>query len=334
MYARLSELIRRIEGRAGEGIAPEDARAAFLAAWEAKRSIEESLSKQARRNDMKVGFIDYYLDEWHADHYPDMLKEASRGSMEVRYAYGMVPSPRSGKTSEEWCREHGIQCCRTIEEVVEKSDVLMVLAPEDAQTHEHLSKKALESGKRTYIDKTFASSREMAEAIFALAESCGTPCCSTSALRYASEYQPFMGRRIQAAAFVGASDYNNYSIHLLEPMLMLMEGKVQRVMALTRGDWTQVVLAWEDGRIASMLCTGGGTAFTAHLLLDEGCEQVDVESDFFGLFMEELVRFFETGEILVPHEETVRIIAVREAGAKAMERPGEWVEVGRGSTGG
>ncbi len=45
MYARLSELIQGIEGRAGEGIAPEDARAAFLAAWEAKRSIEESLSK-------------------------------------------------------------------------------------------------------------------------------------------------------------------------------------------------------------------------------------------------------------------------------------------------
>lgn len=283
---------------------------------------------------MKVGFIDYYLDEWHADHYPGMLKEASRGSMEVGYAYGMIPSPRSGKTSEEWCREHGIQCCETIEEVVEKSDVLMILAPEDAQTHEHLSRKALESGKKTYIDKTFASSKEMAESIFALAESCGTPCYSTSALRYAREYQPYMGRKVQAAAFVGASDYNNYSIHLLEPMLLMMEGEVRRVMALTRGDWTQLLLQWEDGRVGSMLCTGGGTGFTANLLLDGGCEQVEVDSDFFGPFMEGLVRFFETGEVSVPHEETVRVIAVREAGAKAMERPGEWVEVVRGSTGG
>lgn len=276
---------------------------------------------------MKVGFIDYYLDEWHAEHYPDMLKEASRGSMEVKYAYGMVPSPRSGKTSQEWCREHGIQCCETIEEVVGKSDVLMVLAPEDAQTHEQLSKKALESGKKTYIDKTFASSKEMAESIFALAEKCCAPCYSTSALRYASEYQPFLDRKIQAAAFIGASDYNNYSIHLLEPMLMMMKGKVQRVMALSCGDWTQLVLAWEDGRAATMLCTGGGTAFTAQLLLDGGCEQVEVKSDFFRLFMEGLVRFFETGEVPVAHEETIRVIAVREAGARAMERPGEWVEV-------
>ena len=133
---------------------------------------------------------------------------------------------------------------------------------------------------------------------------------------------------------MGASDYNNYSIHLLEPMLLMMEGEVRRVMALTRGDWAQLLLQWEDGRVGSMLCTGGGTGFTANLLLDRGCEQVEVDSDFFGPFMEGLVRFFETGEVSVPHEETVRVIAVREAGAKAMERPGEWVEVGRGSTGG
>ena len=45
MYAQLSELIQRIEGKAGVGITLEDARAAFLAAWEAKRRIEESLPK-------------------------------------------------------------------------------------------------------------------------------------------------------------------------------------------------------------------------------------------------------------------------------------------------
>ena len=37
---------------------------------------------------MKLGFIDYYLDEWHANHYPTMLRELSGGEIEVAYAPG------------------------------------------------------------------------------------------------------------------------------------------------------------------------------------------------------------------------------------------------------
>ena len=276
---------------------------------------------------MKIGFIDYYLDEWHADNYPEMIKKHSQGKMEVAYGYGMIKSPRTGKTSEAWCREHGIEYCRTIEEVVEKSDVLMVLSPEDAKMHEILSELPLKSGKKTYIDKTFAPSKKMAEAIFELAEKNKTPCYSTSALRYADEYRAYIGKKINAASFVGACDYNNYSIHHLEPIEMLMGGKIYRVMALTKGDWTELLLEWEDGRIASMICTGGETPFIATLLLDGECETIEVKSDFFGGFIDDLIRFFETGKIPVSHEETVRIIAVREAGLRAMECPGEWVIV-------
>ena len=42
---------------------------------------------------MQVGFIDYYLDEWHANNYPRMLKELTGGEVEVAYAYGQIPSP-------------------------------------------------------------------------------------------------------------------------------------------------------------------------------------------------------------------------------------------------
>ena len=85
---------------------------------------------------MKVGFIDYYLDEWHANHYPKMLRDISNGEVEVAYAYGKIPSPITGKTSEEWCREYGVALCETIEEVVEKSDVLIVLSPDNCEMHE------------------------------------------------------------------------------------------------------------------------------------------------------------------------------------------------------
>ena len=76
----------------------------------------------------KIGFIDYYLDEWHANNYPAWIKEASDGEMEVAYAWGKIPSPHSGMTSREWCEKYGIACCDTLEELIEKSDCLIVLA--------------------------------------------------------------------------------------------------------------------------------------------------------------------------------------------------------------
>lgn len=276
---------------------------------------------------MKIGFIDYYLDEWHANAYPAMLKEQSHGNIEVAYAYGMIPSPITGKTSKEWCQEYGTILCQTMEEVAEKADALIVLSPDNCEMHETLSEIPLKSGKRTYIDKTFAPSREAAESMFALAERSGTPCYSTSALRFAEEYSSCKGRRLNAAAFWGPNDIDTYSIHQLEPLIMLMGGNVRRVMALIKEKWTELLMEWDDGRISSMVCTGGNSPFTANLSFDTGCETVTVTSDFFHAFIENLVRFFETGEIPVSHKETIMIMAVREAGLKAMEMPGEWIKL-------
>ena len=35
---------------------------------------------------IKVGFIDYYLDEWHANNYVHMLHDYSNGEVEAVYA--------------------------------------------------------------------------------------------------------------------------------------------------------------------------------------------------------------------------------------------------------
>lgn len=36
---------------------------------------------------IKVGFIDYYLDEWHANNYVHMLHDYSNGEVEAVYAW-------------------------------------------------------------------------------------------------------------------------------------------------------------------------------------------------------------------------------------------------------
>lgn len=276
---------------------------------------------------MKIGFIDYYLDEWHANNYPQMIKEHSNGEMEVAYAYGQIASPITGMTSEEWCKEYGIALCETIEEVIEKSDVLIVLSPDNCEMHETLAELPLKSGKKTYIDKTFAPDKRSAESMFRLGEAHNTPCYSTSALRFAAEYQPYKGKKVNNVATWGPNDINTYSIHQLEPMIMLMQGQVKRVMALQQDRWTNLLLEWTDGRCASLLCTGGAATFTTTLCLDSGCERVEIKSDFFGAFIDNLVQFFRTGKIPVSHEETILIMAVREAALKAVECAGKWIEV-------
>lgn len=276
---------------------------------------------------MNVGFIDYYLDEWHANHYPQLLQQKSGGRLKVAYAYGMIDSPITGKTSKQWCQEFGVQHCETIEEVVEKSDVLIVLSPDNCEMHEELCKKPLMSGKRTYVDKTFAPDKKTAEAIFAVAEAHHTPCYSTSALRFASEYEALAGQNIQAAAFWGPYDLETYSIHQLEPMIMLMQGDVKRVLAQQANGWTQICLEWSDKRVASLTCTGKDGAFWTNIDLEQGNRIFEITSDNFGAFIENLVSFFEGEDIPVTHSETIMIMAVREACLKASRQPGTWIEV-------
>lgn len=108
---------------------------------------------------------------------------------------------------------------------------------------------------------------------------------------------------------------------------MLMKGSVSQVMALPVQDGAHLLFRWTDGRIASLVCTGGGAPFTAELCYGDDCKHIEVNSDFFGAFIDALVRFFETGEIPVSHKETIEIMAVREAGLHALDTPGKWIQV-------
>lgn len=274
---------------------------------------------------MKIGFIDYYLDEWHANNYPKMLKESSDGEIQVAYAYGQIASPISGKTSKEWCQEYGVTLCETIEEVVEKSDGLIVLSPDHCEKHEELSRLALMSGKRTYIDKTFSPDKKGAVAMFSLGEAYHTPCYSTSALRFAAEYEPYIGQHVKSMSMWGPSLLEVYGIHQIEPLMMLMKGNIKRAIALKEERWVNLLLEWEDGRNASVLCTGVYTPFAATLQLDTGCKVLNIQPGYFTGFVKELVEFFRTGIIPVSHEETISIMVARELMIKAAEHPGNWV---------
>ena len=200
---------------------------------------------------MNIGFIDYYLDEWHANNYPQMLSEASGGELTVKYAYAVKDKP-NGMTTDEWCEKYGVIKCKSIEELVEKSDGIAVLSPDNCELHEELSRLPLMSKKPTYIDKTFAPTAAAAKRIFAIGESENTPCWSTSALRFAAEYGELADKNIKAAALIGPLDFETYSIHLLEPLMMLMKADAKRVIAVKGTEWHTLSVEFCDGRAANI----------------------------------------------------------------------------------
>ena len=185
---------------------------------------------------MKIGFIDYYLDEWHANNYPARLKELSGGEVEVAYAFAEIDHPNGGLTTDQWCEKNGIQRVNSIEELVALSDGIVVLSPDNCERHEELCKIPLASGKPCYVDKTFAPTKAAAERIFANAEAHNTPCYSTSALRYAAEYADIDTDGIHAIAAWGPNGYETYSIHTLEPVITLMNARPKRVLGQTVSD--------------------------------------------------------------------------------------------------
>ena len=277
---------------------------------------------------MKLGLIDYYLDEYHANEYPAWIKEASEGTIEAAYAYAEIDSPIGGRTTDKWCADMGIKRIASIEEIVEKSDALIVLSPDNPERHEDLCLLPLQSGKRVYIDKTFAETKAQALRIFENADKHNTPCYTASALRFAKEYQGIDLAKIENITSIGPGTLKDYAIHQLEPIIMMMGPNVARVQYSGTTKWPAYILEWQDGRRANLSHHGWGCPFAMSIdFADNTSNFVTIESDFYKFFIADLVDFFNTGAVKVPHEDTIAVIAAREAVIKASGKPGIWEEL-------
>lgn len=275
----------------------------------------------------KIGFIDYYLDEWHANKYPDWIREATNGSMEVAYAYA-IQDAEQGISNKEWCERNGVTWIDTIEALVALSDYVIVLSPDHPQYHEMLAQIPLSSGKPTYIDKTFTPDHATALRLFEIASEHKTPIYSSSALRFAREYAEVNRTDIKAIASWGPGSFEHYSIHQIEPIVSLMGPAAKRVMYIGTAETPALLIDYGDGRQATIHQLGDGCPFTMAVSHGAGeCHILKPESDFFQLFIAHLVKFFETGRTTVPSTETIAIMAIIESGRIAAGTPYQWVEL-------
>ena len=263
---------------------------------------------------IKIGFVDYYLSEWHANNYPAWIAQvgAELGvDCKVAYAWAELDvSPIDGVTTDEWCARHEAQKCSTIEALCEASDVIVILAPSNPETHLGYAKTVLKYGKRTYIDKTFAPDLKTALEIFEIAKQHGTPFFSTSALRYADELDS-VPRPHSIFVTGGGSNLPEYAIHLAEMVVKKLGIGARCVEAELRGDGYFFTVSYDDDRIATLMYAPK-LPYNIYMSSPDKQEWRAVKSQFFNGLINDMLNFFSTGEVSFNAAETLEVARLRD----------------------
>ena len=262
----------------------------------------------------KIGFIDYYLSEWHANNYPAWIKRAAERmgeDFDVKYAWAELDvSPLDNVTSEEWCKKNGIELCGSIEELCEKSDYIIILAPSNPEVHLAYASVALKYGKNTYIDKTFAPDFDTAKKIFDIAKSYNTPFFSTSALRFADELTPYASKAKEVSITGGGREVSEYIIHQIEILVRLVGVGADKLTVTKTEDGYDATVNYPDGRFGR-LSFAPNYDFNVKVRTDSDEASFCCASPFFDNLIADILRFFLDGKSSFNAKETLEVMKIR-----------------------
>ena len=280
----------------------------------------------------KIGFIDYFIDEWHANNYPTWIRE-SRFAKDFEIALAWEETtPPDHISLDEWCKRWNVGKAESIEQVVAECDALVVLSPDNAERHEDLADLALKSGKPVYIDKPIAPSLAAAQRLFDKAAAHGTPMMSSSALRFGSQIEGALagelsGQKVNFVATEGPGVFHIYVIHQIEMLVMALGVGAKAVMQYGNDAVKKMAVRYDDGRSATL---------TLHPSLDfrlfaaygeDKSVTLTGMGDFFPRFIDQMLEFFNTRQAPIDPRQTLEIAALIEAGVAALETPNVWAPV-------
>lgn len=283
---------------------------------------------------LKIGFIDLFLDEWHAHHYPQWIRDSSLRCgipAEAAYAWAETDKP-GGLDTASFCKTYGLVRMDSAERLAERADAIIVLAPDHPETHERLAAAALRSGKPVYVDKTFSPDLAAGRRLFDLAARHGTPMFSSSALRFAREFAelPEDLRRpggLERVSTTGGGNFRHYCVHQFEMVTALLGTGASRVKSLSGCHTGLVAVEYPDGRSA-VIQLNEFLPFQAMLQRPDGSGVfVPTVSDIFERMFDAMLPFFAGGESPVPQAQTLEVMALVEASLAAMTVFDTWVDL-------
>lgn len=281
---------------------------------------------------LKIGLIDFYLDNWHTNHYPEYMALAAQRygvDIAVTDACALRQAPEGALSNEAWCQRMGVRLAADEQELIGRVDGIMVMGADECLEHELLARQALMSGKPVYCDKTFAPDLATAVRMFDLAQANHTPLFTCSAQRYVMELQSWRcvhpGQSAVFCATQGPGDLRNYSIHQFEMVEYIMGPGASQCLAFSDGSKCTFQYRYRDGRAAQVEQAAN---LPFRMTVSDGKESRDIAvTDYYMALMYALCRFFQDGIPPVSREDTLEIMAMQQAARSALETPGRWIDV-------
>lgn len=280
---------------------------------------------------MQVGFLDYQFTNYHMKKFLELLRgDVGKGSVAVSLGWELSRT-EEGKS---WCEENHIKYCDSVDEVIDKSDAIIALAPNNPEQHLALTRVALQAGKPVFLDKTLAETPDDSQQILTLAHKHKTPIMSASSLRFATELDEFDNLGLPETVFArGLGKFPVYAIHTLTMALRFFGPDIQRVID-TGEDGTRLVTLDDGKRRASVEVRDSKNPYETTPwqvgVRTGGMYRVATVKDFDGFYanlMKKVLEFFTTGQSAIAPAEMLANVTVQAAAEESFAAGGTWVHV-------
>jgi hypothetical protein len=275
----------------------------------------------------RIGFVDYRLDNYHAEVY---LK-AIRGPLAARGYEVVGATAIEGEVSRAWAEERKLPYFADVASLAPLVDYFVILAPANPELHLEMCEAVFPLGKPTFVDKTFAPDEPTARQIFALADAHRTPIQTTSALR-TTAVQAFV-RELPSPVqsllvFSSGTTFAEYGIHPVELAVSCLGHDAERVMRLGPEAHPQWLLQFSGNRTALIdFNPEVEIPFSAIVSTQQGSERIEVDGG--TLFLDaaaSILDFFDAGRPLIDRRESLMVRRILDL-AMSDEARGAFVDL-------
>jgi len=297
---------------------------------------------EAREKVFRIGMIG--LDTSHVTAFTKVINDPANNygcKVVAGYSGGSPDIPDSANRVENFTNQlrddFGLEIVDTIEELCEKVDGVL-LESVDGRPHLEQVRPVIAAKKPVFIDKPMAGNLADVIEIFRLAKENNVPCWSSSSLRYSPAIVELKENKT-AGEVLGCDTFGPcsleehhpdlywYGVHAAEMLFTVMGPGCKSVRRVQTDDYEHVVGVWEGGRIGTFRGLKAGKksyGFTVY-----GTKGVIQGGKFGGYdpLVEDVIKFFKTGNAPVPPEETIEIFAFMSAADESKARGGAAVSL-------
>jgi len=297
---------------------------------------------KAQEKVFRLGMIG--LDTSHVTAFTRLINNPAKNygcKVVVGYAGGSPDIPSSANRVENFTNQlrdkFGVEIVDTIEELCQKVDGVL-LESVDGRPHLEQVRPVIAAKKPVFIDKPMAGNLADVIEIFRLAKENNVPCWSSSSLRFGPGIigmrdNDEVGQVLGCDAFSPCSleehhpDLYWYGVHGVEILFTIMGTGCETVSRAQTKGYEFVVGIWKGGRIGTY--RGLRTGKSSYGAMVFGTKGIAPSGGYGGYepLVDEIIKFFKTGNAPVPPEETIEIFAFMSAADESKARGGAAVSI-------